>query len=105
MVVNRYMLAIIFVFIVSRAWVASIGVTFDNYDDVDIVQLLPIEAMKGNLVDTIFYNHMQPPLYSVFMYIIDSCFLIHVIWCVLGVVSSAAIYSIMLNLLSNSKDR
>lgn len=95
---HRYMLLIVFVFLVSRLWAWSIGVRFDNYKDVDIIQLLPPQAMKENLWQTLIYDHAQPPIFSLMMHLTGmNNSIVHILWIIAGMFATFALYSIGLS--------
>ena len=89
------------VFVVSRFWVASIGVKFDDYRHpaenlVHIMQLMPTEAMETNLWETIIYDHAQPPLYSILMYLTKmNSLIVHCLWMLMGLTAGYAIYALV----------
>lgn len=100
--VERYILFLIFAFMVSRLWAWSVGVHFDDYrhpaqNAVHIMQMYPTEAMEENTWETIWYNHSQPPLYSILMWATNmNGDLIHLMWMLLGLVSGLTLYSILI---------
>ena len=92
---DRYPIILVIVFILSRLFWYGQGVRFDGYADVDIIQLLPAEAMKENLWEAIWYSHMQPPLYSLMMHMTGwDGFLVHLLWVALGLTASLVAYSL-----------
>lgn len=95
---------LVVVYVVSRLWLASIGVTFDDYrhpreNFVGIMQMYPMEAMGENLWETIWYNHSQPPMYSLVMWATGmNDAVVHLSWVALSLTALLAIFYICLGL-------
>lgn len=100
---------IVFVFIASRLWLWSIGVTFDDYrtpteNKVHIMQMLDRQALEHDIIESLLYMHMQPPVYSLVMYVTRmNPSVLNAVWSVLGLVSAMAIYDIVARLLCVKK--
>ncbi len=55
------------VFIASRAWAWHQGVTFDAHGLEWYFQFLPTDLLRGDLLRSIYYMHIQPPLFNLFL--------------------------------------
>ncbi len=64
---NKFFLILIFSFIISRVIFYLIGIRFDNSTLTWFYQFLDIQDLKTDLLRSIFYLHIQPPLFNLFL--------------------------------------
>jgi len=92
---DKYIIWLIIIYAISRFWAASIGIKFDDYSNTSNIHLYATEAMEANLWETLWYGHMQPPLYSLLMMVSGmSGVIVHTVWIVLGMIATIALYHI-----------
>jgi len=106
---DRFPILLIIFYLINRVFWYSRGLVFDDYgispnsiyERTHIMQAYSFELMRGDLWQTIWYNHSQPPIYSIFLYLCNyDTVIVHIIYIILGVFSVLALYSIINTLLS-----
>jgi hypothetical protein len=96
--------AMVITFVLSRAILYLVGVRFDNHGLDWYYQYLEPELLRVDLLRSLYYLHMQPPLFNLFLGIILKAFPAHatlafaVSYHLLGLVLMISLYLLMLRL-------
>ena len=59
------LIIIILLFILSRGFYYTIGIRFDAFEGEHLLHFISPELLKNNLLQSVFYLHIQPKLYRV----------------------------------------
>lgn len=100
---NRILVLVIISFILSRLLYFLGGIRF-NAETFNMPQLLAPELLKNNLLQSIYYLHIQPPLFNLFLGSILKLFpdgnilAFHSIYLILGLMLVISIFLIMTRL-------
>lgn len=82
---SKYIPYLIITYIISRVVLYGLGVRFDGSSDTHIMQLPPFELLETSPIETLWYMHMQPPIYAVlFLLFGQSPLVFNVFYFVLG---------------------
>ena len=99
MVKDRYPILLIIAYVLSRLYWFSRGVRFDDYSNTSNMHLYAREAMNNNLWETLWYGHVQPPLYSLFLWAVGfNPIIVHICWLLLGIAAIIALYTLLMSL-------
>lgn len=71
---NKNIISIIIIYLVSRMLLLFVGFRPDYRGLGEYMQYLPFELLRYNLLESIFYMHIQPPLYNLMLGIIIKIF-------------------------------
>jgi hypothetical protein len=86
------------VFVVSRATIYALGVRFDASPLYTFLQFADPELLHHRLLETVWYLHIQPPLYNLFLGVFLKLFpnhfagAVHVVYLGLGLVAAVGNY-------------
>lgn len=67
--ISKKVVLLIVLYFMSRAIIYSTGITFDSYSDTHIMQLPPFELLATSPLETLWYMHIQPPIYALIFYL------------------------------------
>ena len=96
---KKYPLFLIILFVICRVFWYSRGITFDGFEGTGHQQLLPFELLRHNLWESIWYMHIQPPLFNLFFGLINlDMAIVQCTWFLLGIGIVLAIYYLLVNL-------
>ena len=106
MVKDRYPILLIIAYVLSRLYWWGRGITFDGYgiggmgEPTHLMQAYPFELMRSPLwLETLWYGHAQPPLFSLFLKICQfQPMIVHIVYLFMGLAVVIAIRSILLTL-------
>lgn len=93
---SRYPIFLVILYFVSRVMLYSYGVAFDDYSSTHIMQLPPFELLRSAPLETIWYMHMQPPVYAILFWLFgQDPYVFAIFYFVLGLLVSLAMYRIL----------
>ena len=93
---SRYPIFLVILYFVSRVVLYSYGVAFDDYSSTHIMQLPPFELLKSQPLETIWYMHMQPPVYAILFWLFgQDPYVFAMFYFVLGLLVTLAMYKIL----------
>ena len=96
---SRYPIFLVILYFISRVCLYSFGVSFDDYSQTHIMQLPPFELLRSQPLETIWYMHMQPPLYAILFWLFgQDPYVFAVFYFALGLLVSLAMYKILVGL-------
>ena len=90
------------VFFLSRLFYFFLGIRF--YVNLDASQFIDTELLKSNLFQSIYYLHIQPPLFNLFLGVVLKLFpgkyaeVFHFIYLVMGLLLAISIFATMTRL-------
>lgn len=99
--VDRGLMAVIGVFVVSRLLAHAAGLRFDDSTLEGYFQYLDPQLLRADLVDSIWHLHVQPPLYNAFLGLAlkatggDPAGLLHALHLLTGLVLAVATYRLL----------
>lgn len=97
------------IFVVSRVIYFLLGVRFDARGLTGYFQFIDPELLRHHLLQSLFYLHMQPPGYNLFLGIILKLFpstyaiALHAIHCIFGVTTACLLFYLMRRLRASSE--
>ena len=94
-------IALIIIFIISRTFYYFCNIRFDAFEGEHLLHFLSKDLLKNNLIQSLFYLHIQPPAFNLFIGIILKLFpehttaVFHIVYLLLGISLSLSLYYIM----------
>ena len=98
---NRWLYSVVLTYMLSRVILYFSGIEFNSGENMPLINLLSVELLKNDLINSIVYLHSQPPLFNVLIGIVHkifggySIFFFKIFYLGMGLLISLSIFLLM----------